>query len=27
LIGDTVWGATGSMIKQFLTIIHGIQEI
>ena len=24
LIGDTVWGATGSMIKQFLTIIHGI---
>ena len=27
LIGDTVWGATGSMIQQFLTIIHGIQEI
>ena len=26
LIGDTVWGATGSMIKQFLTIILGIQE-
>ena len=26
LIGDTVWGATGSMIKQFLTIIHGIQR-
>ena len=25
LIGDTVWGATGSMIKQFLTIILGIQ--
>jgi len=26
LIGDTVWGATGSMIKQFLTIILEIQE-
>jgi len=25
LIGDTVWGATGSMIKQFLNIILGIQ--
>tara|TARA_B100001564_G_scaffold140095_1_gene117619 strand:+ start:404 stop:1090 length:687 start_codon:yes stop_codon:yes gene_type:complete len=26
LIGDTVWGATGSMIKQFLTIILGIKK-
>ena len=26
LIGDTVWGATGSMIKQFLTIVLEIQE-
>ena len=26
LIGDTVWGATGSMIKQFLLIILGLQH-
>ena len=26
LFGDTVWGATGSMIKQFLSIILGIHD-
>ena len=26
LIGDTVWGATGTMIRQFLTTILDIKE-